>query len=120
MSYAAGLLSGFGGALLPALLVAGLVAAAAVLRRLASLAGLALVLAAGAVVSATADREARRCDAAGDGARRAWRVRLGTEAVPGAAARGTLAAPCALRVVLLVREGRAPGGALVVARAAPV
>lgn len=113
IAYAAGLLVGFGGALVPALAAAGLLLALGILRDDGRASALALVAVAGMLSAALAGRNERRC-ARVIAEARVWEVALEDAARPGAAARGSLRAPgCATHALLLVRQGRAPAGAVV-------
>lgn len=121
LAYAAGLLVGLGGTV--SLVAAGVVAAAgtlalAVYRRDPRVAGAALVALAGLGAAWEARAADRRCRVALARAAAVEAV-LEDDAVPGAAVPARLAfGRCRSRGALLVRAGRAPAGAVVVARGA--
>lgn len=111
---AAGLLAGFGGVVLIGIALPG---CCLVARRLTAAphwtAYAALSAAAFAAATLRSAEDARCLDAAVR--QGSWRLTLLTQAEPGAAARAQLES-CAGNVTLLVEEGRADAGAIVVAR----
>ncbi|MDQ3697248.1 MAG: DNA internalization-related competence protein ComEC/Rec2 [Gemmatimonadota bacterium] len=116
ISFAAGLLAGFGGAVLPAIALAAAAAGVARLRRDTHLAALALFVASGVATAAGRNAHDERCH---DRALRAtsWRVVLSDAARAGEYVRGRWEdGSCDLRAGLAVERGGARAGAVVVAR----
>lgn len=112
-AYAAGLLCGFEGLLALALIGAALGLAVAAVARDARLAGLAGVLAAGALVAAASDAERGHCTARVL-ATRAWSAVLDETASPGAFVPATVTMDgCEVRAAVAVERGSAPAGARV-------
>ena len=111
-SYAAGLLVGFGGALLPALLASGIGGAIALRRRDVRLLALCLVAACGALSAELARRDDARCMRR-LAASPALRIALDDDARAGSAARGTVRdGRCRLPALVLTADGGAPAGAV--------
>jgi competence protein ComEC len=107
----AGLLAGYGGAVVPALLAAFAAGCTAWLGRSVSLAALAALLAAGTLLAVSDD--ARRDDCAGRVLRaRAWSAELEAAAAPGAFVGATVNdGGCSVHAMLSVVRGGAPAGA---------
>src|SRR5512147_1132096 len=116
--YAAGLLTGFGGAVVrePALLVfGGIGAGALLLRRDARVVALAAVGAAAVLGARAAAAREAACRTHLAGAR-VWRVTLDVAAAPGAFVQGTAGdAGCAARASVAVERGSARAGEEVLA-----
>jgi competence protein ComEC len=113
IAFAAGLLLGFGGAIVGGVLVAIVVGVAALARRDAALAAIALVSAAGLLI-------ARNRESVGDDCRtmlagtREWVAELEDAAAPGAYIRGRVrVGQCEMPASLSIERGAAPAGARV-------
>jgi competence protein ComEC len=108
--YVAGLLAGFRGAVPGAVALTAVVVVYAVVARSTIAAGLALVLASGALTAhATAVRD-RRC-ASALRVRRQWLIELDDRAAPGGFVRGRSAEPgCAIPIRVAVERGTALAG----------
>ncbi|HEU4564160.1 MAG TPA: ComEC/Rec2 family competence protein, partial [Gemmatimonadaceae bacterium] len=120
IAYAAGLLMGFGGAVVAGALLAGAGLAVAALRRDALLAACALLLAAGAAAAAGRAASDAACRERAAHATM-WRLTMTEPARPGRLARARWReGGCTVAVSLVVEAGRAPAGAVVVARGAAV
>ena len=112
-AYVAGLLGGSRGALLPLLLAACAGWASAARARSLLVAGVAAVLAAGALAGHAESVRAERCSIA-LAARRTWVVELDDPAAPGSFARGhTAGRGCRVRMRIGVDRGVAPAGSTV-------
>lgn len=118
LSYAAGLLAGFAGALVAACGLAAAAAIVALLRHSRALAGLALSFGAGALVGTAHAAESRACASALI-ERRSWELVVATPAAPGAFVPAR-APGCDASVALSVERGVAPLGATVLARGTAV
>ena len=112
--YIAGLLAAFGGLAAATLVVAAATLVAGAWRRSYLVAGLALTLAAGAVVGEASEREERACAAALTRSS-TWRVVLLADAVPGRRVR-VRGAECPAEGIVLVVRGSGDAGATVLAR----
>src|SRR5688500_6840333 len=92
LSFAAGLLTGFGGAVVPGLALVTVGALEALRRASAVLAGAVLAALAGLLIATVAQRDDDRCTKAAPRAGE-WTVRLAAPAAPGAFVRGEIALP---------------------------
>lgn len=111
--YAAGLLIGFGGFVLPGILLGVFVAVGGLLRGRSLLAAGAAMVAAGSAVAQATDVEERRCRARVLAAAE-WRVTVEDHAAPGAFVRGRAsAAGCTVPAAVSIRSGTASPGARV-------
>ena len=120
ISYAAGLLLGFGGAVVPGMLAAAAALGSGLVRRSLSIAGLALLVATGVVVASSEATTTAGCRAAAARADR-WAVDLDDDAAPGAYVRGRLSAgSCTMPVSLSVERGHARAGDRVEASGVPL
>ncbi|HEX5438793.1 MAG TPA: DNA internalization-related competence protein ComEC/Rec2 [Gemmatimonadaceae bacterium] len=119
-AYAGGLILGFGGASVLALLLVVAVLVVAFLRRAPTLAALTAVAAAGAIVARATQASEQRCRA------RAlitpqWTVTLADAAAPGAFVPGRARlGGCSVRMALAVQQGRGGAGAVVLVRGVAV
>ncbi len=109
-AYAAGLLLGFGGGFVPALIIAALAGAVALVRQTPTVAALGALLAAGAGVAFLHVHATDECQRAALG-RHAWDVTLDERAGPGAFVRGVAHVDdCSVDVALSVARGEAVAG----------
>ncbi|MGI8496022.1 MAG: DNA internalization-related competence protein ComEC/Rec2 [Gemmatimonadaceae bacterium] len=114
-AYAAGLLLGFGGVVVPALVIATVGGLIGLLLRRALLVSLSAIAMAGTLVAVATHGSDQRC-AAEVRSDSSWRVVIGDSASPGSFVRGALRERCPLRVTIGVTAGNAPAGAVVFAR----
>ena len=116
LSFAAGLLMGFGGALVSGIAILGALALEALRRGDSAWLGAVLAGAAGLLIATGSRRADERCARELPGERE-WTVRLAASAAPGAFVRGEIVSPgCAGRVSLAVTRGEAKAGAVVTVR----
>ncbi|MDQ6827495.1 MAG: DNA internalization-related competence protein ComEC/Rec2 [Gemmatimonadota bacterium] len=109
-AYAVGLLLGFGGGFIPAMIIAVVTAVAALIRRFPTIAALGALVAAGAGVAFLHDRASEACRTAAL-ARHAWDVTLDERAATGSFVRGAASIDgCIVDVALAVARGGASAG----------
>ena len=112
-AYAAGLLLGFGGAIVSGVVLAAALGAWSLLARDALYVGLGLACGAGLAIAGADATSTAACRSTLARAK-AWTVELNDAAAPGAYVRGQVAAgPCSMPVALAVERGRAPAGSRV-------
>ncbi|MEP6692678.1 MAG: DNA internalization-related competence protein ComEC/Rec2 [Gemmatimonadaceae bacterium] len=110
VSYAAGVLLGFGGAVVLAASITGIGLAASLARRSGVVAAGALLVGAGAVIASLHARTAAECASAAS-ARREWDVVLNTAAADGAFVQGDARdGGCRVAIALAVERGAARAG----------
>ena len=120
LSYAAGLLLGFGGAIVPGVVAVAVALGAGVARRDIATAGLALLAATGVGVAWSNAGATRDCRAAFQRAAH-WVVDLYDDAAPGGYVRGRASdGPCSIHVSLAIERGRARAGDRVPVRGVPL
>ena len=113
LSFAAGLLAGFSGALVPGLLASGLLALECLRRANTAWLGAVLTGTAGLLLATSVELADEACAARLPAARQ-WTVRLAASAAPGAFVRGDMASPgCVGRVSMAVTRGSGEAGAVV-------
>ena len=116
IAYAAGLLVGFGGALVPGLLAAAAALAVAAYGRDARGSALALVSVAGIAAGAASAADAARCRAVMEAVPQVALV-LEDDASPGSYARGVAREPgCSMPAAVMVQRGSAAAGDVVLVR----